>query len=212
MALPRPQNANPLLPPELPGGDSYLPELREFAKKVLQANIKNADSSTQYIHQSFSTLLRMYVVLFAVGLVTAVFAILKGFTATSTGEAVGALAIGGLSAVSFYGVFLTRPLESLERNAIFAPWLTAVVNAYWTRLMYFSDLKTLDDDLEDATSDLVTHLSSLADKHAAAIAKYPAPTAEESSSKPQDQQQDSAGSQPPSQPSSQGADAQSKPA
>ena len=40
--------------------------------------------------------------------------------------------------------------------------------------MYFSDLEKIDDELEDATQDLVKDLTTLADKHAAAIGKYPA--------------------------------------
>jgi hypothetical protein len=40
--------------------------------------------------------------------------------------------------------------------------------------MYLSDLEKIDDELEDATQDLVKDLTTLADKHAAATGKYPA--------------------------------------
>ena len=40
--------------------------------------------------------------------------------------------------------------------------------------MYRSDLEKIDDELEDATQDLVKDLTTPADKHAAAIGKYPA--------------------------------------
>jgi hypothetical protein len=120
-------------------------------------------------------------VLFLVGIVTAVFAIIRGFQAHTGGEAIGALAIGGLSAASFFSLYLTGPLESLERNTIYMAWLTAIQNTFWTRLMYFSDLDKIDDELEDATQDLVKDLTTLADKHAAATGKYPALVGPESS-------------------------------
>jgi len=109
--------------------------------------------------------------LFGIGIVTAILAIVRSFTAQSAGEAVGAVAIAGLSAASFFALFLTKPLESLERNSIYSAWLTAVTNTYWTRLMYFSDPRTIEGDLINATTDLVAELSRLSEKHAAATSR-----------------------------------------
>ncbi len=96
----------------------------------------------------------------------------KGFSAQSSGEAIPALIFAGLSAASFFTLFIVRPLESLERNTFFS-WIVAIMDNYWTRLMYFQNPQTIDANLKDAISELVTELSNLADKYMAAIAKYP---------------------------------------
>jgi hypothetical protein len=186
MALPLPKK------PESVGDDQQqkdiLDQLQSFAKNVVTENASGLLHSSWYVRISFWVLLIMYVVLFLVGVVTAVFTIISGFQANTGGEAIGTLAIGGLSAASFFSLFLSRPLESLERNTIYVTWLTAIQNTYWTRLMYFSDLEKIDDDLEDATQDLVKDLTTLADKHAAAIGKYPALVGAESSKTPEDKE------------------------
>lgn len=147
--------------------------LREFAASVVKENTINVQNSSNYIRYSFWSLYVMYCLLFLIGLGTAICAVIKGLQTNTTGEAIGALVIGGLSAASFFSLFLARPLESLERNSIYASWLTMAVNTYWTRLLYFSKLETIDKDLENATDDLVKYLKTLADKHAVAIGKYP---------------------------------------
>lgn len=179
MALPMPSRipGTQLAPPDNPGDEQQerelLEQLHRFAEGVFKENVNGLRHSSWYVRTSFRVLLAMYIVLFIVGIITAVCAIVRGFQANTGGEAVGTLAIGGLSAASFFSLFLARPLESLERNTIYMAWLTAVQNTYWTRLMYFSDLSKIDDELEDATQDLVKDLTTLADKHAAATAKYP---------------------------------------
>jgi len=157
-------------------------EIAGFARDVVAQSRANVIASNRAIRRSRSLLTVLYVVLFTVGLGAAVAAIVSGFTAESASEAAGAVVIGGVSAASFFSFFLARPLESLERNAIYTQWLTASVNSYWTRLAYLSDPKTVDDDLEDATRDLVADLRTLARYHAAAIAKAPTPAAPPSGS------------------------------
>ncbi len=44
---------------------------------------------------------------------------------------------------------------------------------YWTRLVYFNNEKTIDQDLKDAIGDVTKELETLSDKYAAAIGKYP---------------------------------------
>lgn len=102
----------------------------------------------------------------------------KGLSAHSGGAAAASFALGGLSVASFVSLFLVRPLESLERNTIFSSWLSAAVATFWTRLLYFQNAATIDKDLQAAAKDLIDQLSALADKHAAALSKYPAPAAE----------------------------------
>ena len=100
----------------------------------------------------------LYVVLFTVGVGTAVAAIVQGLLAESVGEAVAGLGIAGLSAASFFAFFLARPLEALERNAIYTQWLAATVTAYWTRMVFLDDPDTVDAEIRAATTDLVGDL------------------------------------------------------
>lgn len=150
--------------------------VQKFAAHVFKENIINVSNTGDYIRRSFLTLYWMYVVLFVIGVFGAVLTVVKGLTAQSASDAGGAAVIGGLSVASFLAIFVTRPLESLERNTIYDSWLTAVTNSYWTRLMYFNDPKTIDQDLKHATDDLVDELGKLADKHAGAISKYASPS------------------------------------
>lgn len=164
-----------LLPPGLLKEHPW-PELQEFAHKVLVENVQSVVDSARANRRAFRTLYFMYVGLFVVGLGAAVATIVRSFMISSVSDAVTTFAFAGLTAASFYTLFLVRPLESLERDRIFASWLTAATNTYWTRLMYFSDQKKIDEDLVAANDELIGNLSALADRYATAIGKYPTPT------------------------------------
>ncbi len=169
-------NRMPLLP--LPNSDDQAAKaLREFARHVITDNGTQLKASNAYVWRSYNTLYGMYVALFAVGLVTAIAAVIKGFMANSGGEAIPALVFAGLSAGSFFTLFLTRPLESLERNSIYSSWLIAAMNTYWTQLVYLKDPSTIEQDLKQITADLVVELTALGSAYANAYAKYPTPTA-----------------------------------
>ncbi len=148
-------------------------ELNSFAQEVLKENVNSLETLSRYIRRSYQTVYLMYCVLFFVGLITAIAAIIKGFTAQNGAEAIPSLIFAGLSTASFFTLFITRPLESLERNTFFSSWIVAIMDNYWTRLMYFQNPQTIDTSLKDAISDLVDELSTLADKYATAIGKYP---------------------------------------
>lgn len=164
----------PLSLPVPPGSDAgTIAAIQRFAAGIIEESTASAKASSRAIRRSRAQLTVMYLLLFAVGLATAVAAVVKGFTATEGAEAAGALVMGGLSAATFYSFFLARPLESLERNSIYSQWLTASVNSYWIRLAYLTNPDTIGADLEDATRDLVNDLRSLARYHAAATAKAP---------------------------------------
>jgi len=168
MSLPIPEAKLPM--PRI-ADQSTVADLQGFSKDVLLQNMQNVRSSSAYLRRSFLTLYTMYVALFCLGLVTAVVAIVRGFVAQSVPEAVGAVAIAGLSASSFFALFLTQPLESLERNTIYSAWLTAVTNTYWTQLMYLDDPHTVARDLTRTTDELLGSLSLLADHHSKATGK-----------------------------------------
>ena len=88
------------------------------------------------------------------------------------GDAAVAVTFAGLSVASFLAFFVRQPLHALEENLECITWLGVAFNTYWTRLMYFSDPQTIEHDLTQATDDLVTQLTILADKHTAAINKH----------------------------------------
>jgi len=111
-----------------------MPEIQQFARRVVEQNIQNLVGSAGFSRRSFTTVYLMYVIMFVVGVGAAVVAVIRGFIATTAPESVTSFAFAGLTAASFFTLFLIRPLESIERDSIFSSWLTAAVNTYWTRL------------------------------------------------------------------------------
>lgn len=167
-----------------PESKEVLSKLRQFALQVIDENKMSLRNSSHSIRRSYWTLYLMYCTMFTVGITTAIVAIIKGFTASSATDTYSTLIFAGLSAGSFFTLFITRPLESLERNSIFSSWLIAITNTYWTEYAYFDDPGKAYDDLKKATDDLTKELSDLADKHATAIGKYPALTTPDAKTSP----------------------------
>jgi hypothetical protein len=165
----------PGLPQPLDGSPTTARAVDRFAATVLGRAEENARATSRALESSRKLQIALYVLVFAVGLGTAAAAVVTSIVANSEGQAVATLGLAGLSAASFFAFFLARPLEALERNAIYSQWLTAAVTAYWTRLAYLDDPKTVDADIETATKDLIAELDKLAGRHAAAIAKAQAP-------------------------------------
>jgi hypothetical protein len=151
-----------------------LANLKRFAAQVIDQNNRNLHNSSRSIRRSYWTLYVMYCAMFTLGIATAIVAIIKGILAMNLADTYSTLIFAGLSAGSFFTLFINRPLESLERNALYSSWLIAITNTYWTKLGYFNDQTMVYDDLKKATNDLTKELSTLADKHATAIGKDPA--------------------------------------
>lgn len=171
MSLPPPP---PGLPQPLDGSPTTARAVDRFTATVLGRAEENARATSRALESSRKLQIVLYVLVFTVGLGTAVAAVITSLLANSGGQAVASLGLAGLSAASFFAFFLARPLEALERNAIYAQWLTAAVTAYWTRLAYLDNPETVDADIEAATRDLIVELDKLARRHAAAVAKAPA--------------------------------------
>ena len=148
--------------------------VEEFNTRILRQATRSAESIGTALERDRRLHVVLYVVLFTVGVGTAV-AIVQGLLAESVGEAVAGLGIAGLSAASFFAFFLARPLEALERNAIYTQWLAATVTAYWTRMVFLDDPDTVDAEIRAATIDLVGDLDKLARRHAAATARAAVP-------------------------------------
>lgn len=164
-ALPVPAGASPALSNAV----------QRFDQTVIQEAETSARATTRALERSRRLQVVLYVLMFGVGLGTAVAAVVASLQAESVGQAIAGVGIAGLSAASFFAFFLARPLEALERNAIYTQWLTATVTAYWTRLAYLDDVATVDAEIEGATSDLIRDLSKLARMHAAATSKSATP-------------------------------------
>jgi hypothetical protein len=164
MSLPTPQ--------QLPGAAA-----ERFSGTVIAHAEANARAAMTAVERGRRLMVAMYVLLFVVGLGTAVTAVVCAFAATGMDDALATIGVAGLSATSFLALFIARPLESLERNAIYSQWLAATVTTYWTRLAYFSDIGTVDADITAATRKLTTDLEQLATRHAAALGQVPVPQA-----------------------------------
>ncbi len=175
MSLPPP----PGLPQPLDGSSITAGAVGRFAATVIERAEANARATSRAQESSRKLQIVLYVLLFLVGLGTAVAAVATNLMANSVGQAVAGIGLAGLSAASFFAFFLARPLEALERNAIYSQWLTATVTAYWTRLAYLDNPATVDADIEAATQDLIAELDKLARRHAAAVAKAPTPASAE---------------------------------
>jgi hypothetical protein len=160
---------------QLPGQDELneAEKIAQFASGVLEQNLAQMMDGERYIRRSYKTVYWVYIAMLVFGFLAFGAAVWKGFVADSTGEAAAAAALGGLSVATFISVFFLKPVESLERNAVFVPWLSVIMNTYWTRLMYFEDPKRIDQDLDKAARDAIVMLTSLADRQAAALRKLP---------------------------------------
>jgi len=176
MTLPVPS----ALPKHVDASPETVEAVEAFHADVLAAAAASVRDTTSALERSRRLQIVLYVLLFVVGLGAACAATVVGFRADSVGQAIASVGIAGLSAASFFAFFLARPLEALERNAIFAPWLSATVNAYYLRLQYLNDIESVDQDIERATRDLIADLERLASRHAAAISKTPVPASEDS--------------------------------
>lgn len=155
--------------------DTTALQLNALDDDVLKEARRTLRNTGRYIRWSFWIVCTMYIVLFAVGITSAAISIGKAIVARSATDAVATSVTAGLSASSFFGLFLARPLESLERNAIYATWLSSVTSTFWTRVMYQHDVNTVDKDLVEMTDNLSSSLLALAEQHAKAIGKLKQP-------------------------------------
>src|SRR5206468_506499 len=55
---------------------------------------------------------------------------------------------------------------TLERNAIFMPWVSIVLTTFWTRMLYLDDEATLDAKLGHAAREASDELSAIALRYA----------------------------------------------
>jgi hypothetical protein len=112
----------------------------------------------------------MYVILFAIGVLFFVVAVVLGLRNPQSWVGV---AFGGLSVGTFLLFFVRQPLQALEENLEFITWLGVAFNSYWTRLMYMQDPATIQADLKAATDDYSDTVERLIAGHAKLREKRP---------------------------------------
>lgn len=160
--------AQPQLPfPPIPPVDGTTdPDLytawRTHILQGFQNNQAMFDRVLKAFMDPYNATVRMYRMLFGVGLASFIVAV--GLSIW-TREALFALVFGGLTAASFITYFLTRPLRSLEENLNFITWLGVIYNSYWARLLYATNMETIQEDLKQITEDFVAQIERLIDRN-----------------------------------------------
>ena len=149
-------------PGEPPVGIRSDPELLQYWREHIKAGYEYNDEMFRRILKAFLgpyyTTVWMNGIIFAVGILSFVSAVALSFV---YGEALFALAFGGLSVAAFLGYFISRPMRSLEENLEFITWLGIIYNTYWTRVVAANDPETTQQDLQAATKDAITELDTM---------------------------------------------------
>jgi hypothetical protein len=138
------------------------------------AEVREAIKGVEYLRSSFKVVFWASVALLVVGLSTGLATVVIAiavvlFNKGSQDATILSVVLGVLTAASFLGVYVLRPLDSLERNAILAPLVGAIISVFW--LQASSD-KTKDKELKKLLDNFVLHMGTVLDKHTAAISKY----------------------------------------
>jgi hypothetical protein len=157
MRLPRPRHGDPLRTTE---------ELRALAASVLSEDVETLARTTAYLRRSYRVVFVGYVAMLVFGLAAVSAAFVKGLTAASIGESVASIGLAGLTVGIFIAFFVQRPSAALERNAIFMPWVSIVLTAFWTRVLYLNDEATIDQHLGRAVKEASDELSAIAMRYA----------------------------------------------
>jgi hypothetical protein len=155
--LPRPRHGDPL---------RTTAQLRELAAAVLDEDAQTLTQSTAYLRRSYRVVFVAYIAMLLLGFAAVIAALLRGLTASSLGESLAAAALAGMTVGIFVAFFVQRPSAALERNAIFMPWVSIVLTAFWTRLLYIDDPATVDQRLGKAVKDASDELSAIAVRYA----------------------------------------------
>lgn len=106
---------------------------------------------------------RMYRLMFAVGMVLFIAAVIAG---TVREVAIAAL-FGGLGVTVFLAFFISQPLRAIEENFELITWLSGNYNTYVTRLNAISDPVKGIEQLKEAGNDFHQSMKDLVEKHAA---------------------------------------------
>ena len=153
--------------------------LYEAWRAHIESGFKNNQTMFDRILNGFMgpywTTVWMYRALFVVGILAFVAAIVLAYvTQDNPTTAIGGAALfGGVGVLAFLSFFLSRPLQALEENLQMITWLGIIYNTYWTRMAYISQLDTVQEDIDAASSKTIEQIKELLDKHSELSGKRP---------------------------------------
>jgi hypothetical protein len=104
----------------------------EMSEQLLRGGGAAALATQKRISRTFAGYFWMLVVMFGVGILAFIAAVIRGFTASDGSDVAVSAVFGGLSATSFVTAFLTRPVDAMGRAGPSSAWLLAIVNTYWS--------------------------------------------------------------------------------
>ncbi len=141
------------------------PELYAAWREHVRAGFAQNNTMFRRILDAFMepyyTTLWMYRILFGLGVVAFVAAIIVSIWLR---EPLFALVFGGLSVGAFLSYFISRPLRALEENLQLITWLGVIYNSYWTSLATIQDAATVQEDLRKTPAETVAAIEKLIDK------------------------------------------------
>jgi hypothetical protein len=146
---------------------SFAALLLGFTQSVLETGIQTLQRIRGEQERAITKIQWMYQTTFAVGIISFLAAVYKGFTAETAAEAWPSLIFGGLSATVFVTIFIVRPGAAIERAHISSVWVSLAMNSYWIRMalsLQPDEAKgglRRDKRLEDATDDVLRSLREL---------------------------------------------------
>jgi hypothetical protein len=120
--------------------------------------------------QPYHETVRMYQLLFAVGISLFVVAVVLSVWSK---DPLFGLVFGGMGVGTFLAFFVSKPLRALEENIEFITWLGIIYNNYWTRLTNIMNEETVLEDIQAAGKDASDELERLIVKHAEIRGKRP---------------------------------------
>jgi len=120
--------------------------------------------------QPYHETVRMYQLLFAVGISLFVVAVVLSVWSK---DPLFGLVFGGMGVGTFLAFFVSKPLRALEENIEFITWLGIIYNNYWTRLTNIMNEETVLEDIRAAGKDASDELERLIVKHAEIRGKRP---------------------------------------
>ena len=146
---------------------SFAALLLGFTQNVLETGIDTLQRIRLDQERAITKVQWMYQITFAVGVISFLAAVYKGFTAETAAEVWPTLIFGGLSGTVFVTIFIVRPGAAIERANISSVWVSLAMNSYWVRMAMSLQSKEADGDLErdhrleDATNDVLRSLRDL---------------------------------------------------
>jgi hypothetical protein len=144
------------------------PELyAAWRKHVLDGFANNQRMFEQLVNAfmgPYHTTVQLYRLTFVVGIGAFIVAALLSVL---TRQMMFGVIFGGIGVAAFVSYFITRPLRALEENLNFITWLGVIYNSYWTRLVYATNMETVQQDIAAITNDFTKQMQELLDKSAA---------------------------------------------